>query len=109
MKNYLQKGDNLDLIAPAGGVVSGLGYVLGSILVFAMATKAAGETFAGVNEGVIKAAKLTTDVMAVGAKVNYNNTTKEFQIATSDLDASAIVVEAAGNGDTEVKVKLIQA
>lgn len=109
MKNFLQPGNSLDLIAPAGGVISGLGYVLGSILVFAQATKAAGETFAGVNEGVIKAAKLTTDVMAVGVKVNYNNTNKEFQIATSDLDGTGIVVEAAGNGDTDVKIKLIQA
>ena len=47
MKNFIQKGYSLDLIAPAGGVVSGLGYVIGQLIVFAQATKAAGETFAG--------------------------------------------------------------
>lgn len=108
MKNYLQPGHTLDLIAPSGGVVSGVGYLIGtSILAFAQSSKAETEVFAGLVEGVVLADKLTTDVMAVGAKVNWNDTNKEFQLATSDLDAAGTVVEAAGNGDTQVKVKLI--
>jgi predicted RecA/RadA family phage recombinase len=107
MKNYVQKGDILDLIAPSGGVVSGVGYLIGtSILAFAQASAAVGETFAGLTEGVINADKLTTDVMAVGAKVNWDDTAKEFKNASGDLDGAATVVEAAGNGDTTVKVKL---
>ncbi len=106
MKNFVQSGNNLDLIAPTGGVVSGVGYLHDSILAFAIASKAQTEIYAGVVEGVIDADKLTTDVMTEGLKVNWNDTNKEFQIATSDLDAAGTVVEAAGNGVLTVKVKL---
>ncbi|MEH0194569.1 DUF2190 family protein [Caulobacter sp. CCNWLY153] len=46
-KNHVQKGSVLDLIAPAGGVVSGLGYRIGGFFVIALVTAAEGDTFAG--------------------------------------------------------------
>lgn len=105
MKNFLQPGDTLDLIAPAGGVVSGDAVLVGtSLLVVATATRAATEIFAGKKKGVFTLPKLVTDVMAEGGKVNWNNGNKEFQNATTTLDNAATVVEAAGNGDTTVKV-----
>lgn len=106
MKNYLQPGNSLDLIAPAGGVVSGVGFIIGQIFAIAVATKAAGEVVAGMVEGVYEMPKLAADNMTVGLKVNFNNTTKEMQLATSDLDGVATVVEAAGAATTTVKVKL---
>lgn len=107
MKNFSQPGDSLDLIAPSGGVVSGAPVLIGtSILAVPVATKAQTETFAGQVEGVFELDKLTSDVMAVGNKVNWNNSNKEFQNATSTLDDAATITEAAGNGDTTVKVKL---
>lgn len=107
MKIFIQPGNSLDLIAPAGGVVSGTPLLIGeSILAVPVASKAATEIFAGQVEGVFLLPKLTADVMAAGVKVNFNDTNNEFQNATTDLDDSATVVEAAGNGDTTVKVKL---
>lgn len=107
MKNFLQQGDSLDLIAPAGGVVSGNAILVGaSILAVAVASRAATEIFAGQVEGVFTLPKKTADVFAAGAKANWNNTTKEFQILTTDLDASATVVEAADATVSEMKVKL---
>jgi predicted RecA/RadA family phage recombinase len=106
MKNFIQPGDTLDLIAPTGGVVSGEGYLIGSIFAVAFATKAATETFAGKVEGVFEMDKLTTDVVAAGDKLNWNDTNKEWQKATSDLDNAATAVEAAGNGVTSLKVRL---
>jgi predicted RecA/RadA family phage recombinase len=44
MKNYLQKGDALDAIALAGAVVSGNGYLFGSIFGIAAIHGAAGDT-----------------------------------------------------------------
>ena len=108
MKNFIQPGDSLDLTAPAGGVTSGQGYLIGDTLAVAVESKAAGEKFAGKVEGVFEMDKLTTDVMAEGVKVNWNNTNQEFQNATTDKDDAAVVVEAVGNGDTKVKVKLLQ-
>lgn len=106
MKNFIQPGDTLDLIAPSGGVVSGLGFIIGQIFAVAVATKAATETVAGLVEGVVDHPKLLANVMAVGVKVNFNDATKELQLATTTLDAVATVVEAAGNSDATVKVKL---
>lgn len=106
MKNFIQPGLTLDLIAPAGGVASGGGFLIGSILAFAQETKAATEVFAGLVEGVVEAPKLTANVMTAGLKVNWNDTNKEFQNATSDLDAAATVVEAADGTVSLVKVKL---
>lgn len=106
MKNFSQPGNTLDLIAPSGGVVSGVGYLINAILAFAIESKAATKTFAGVVEGVLEAPKLTTDVVAAGIKLHWNGTNKEFQLATSDLDNAATAVEAAGNGVTSIKVKL---
>lgn len=107
MKNYVQPGKVLDLTAPAA-IISGQALVIGSLFVVAQADAASGEKFAGLAEGVVTIPKLATDVMAEGAKVNWNTTTKQLQLATSDLDGVGSVVEAAGNGTAEVKIKLTQ-
>ena len=92
MKNFLQPGDTLDLIAPGGGVVSGAGVLIGSLFTVATATRAAGEVFAGKKKGVFTLPKLVTDVMAAGAKVNWNDTNDEWQLATTDLDDAAALM-----------------
>lgn len=51
-KNYEQDGDVLDLIAPAGGVVSGGAYRIGTINCVALVTAAEGEVFAAKTTGV---------------------------------------------------------
>lgn len=52
MKNFLNPGETMTYKAPAGGVVSGLAYLIGSLFVVAEATQAtAGAQFAGVVEG----------------------------------------------------------
>lgn len=51
-KNYHQDGEVLDLIAPAGGVVSGQPVQIGTINAVALVDAAAGEIFAGKVTGV---------------------------------------------------------
>jgi predicted RecA/RadA family phage recombinase len=106
MKNYIQPGDAIDVAAPVGGVVSGRGVMIGSLFGISSVTAAAAEMVSIDVEGVFSVAKLSTDVMAVGAKVNWNDTTKQLQNAAGDLAAVATVVEAAGNPSSVVKVKL---
>ena len=106
MKNFKQRGKSLDLIAGGGGVVSGQGYIHGSIFAVANETKAAGEKYAGEVEGVFEMAKVTANVMTEGLKVNWNDSNKEWQNATTDLDDAAVVVEAADGTKSLVKVKL---
>ena len=107
MKNFLQPGNVLDLIAPTGGVVSGKPVLEGtSILAVPQATVAQTLVYAGVVEGVFTLDKLSSDNFVVGAKVNWNDSTKEFQLATSTLDNAATVVEAAAGSTTSAKLRL---
>ena len=57
MKNYVMEGEKLELTAPVGGVVSGKAYKIGALIVVATVTKAAGEKFVGITEGVVKMPK----------------------------------------------------
>lgn len=51
-KNYHQDGNVLDLTAPAGGVVSGNPYTIGTINCVALVDAEAGETFSAAVTGV---------------------------------------------------------
>lgn len=105
MKNFVQPGNSLDLAAP-NDVSSGDGAIVGSIFGIASNDALSGETLSFGVEGVYEIAKLSTDVVAAGDKLNWNDTNKELQLATSDLDNVATAVEAAGNGVAVVKAKL---
>jgi len=78
MKNFVQPGDTLDLVAPAGGVVSGNFYPIGGLLVCAATTAAAGEIFAGDRKGAVH---------------NWHKTTKKFTTTVgTNTKVGAVVV-----------------
>lgn len=105
MKNFVQPGNSIDVAAPAD-VLSGAAVRIASLLGYAITDALSGENLSITVEGVVSAQKLASDVMAVGVKVNYNTATGNVQLATSTLDGVGTIVEAAGNGATEVKIKL---
>lgn len=51
-KNYVEDGNVLTLIAPVGGVQSGVPAVIGDLVVVPLVDAAAGEPFAGKTGGV---------------------------------------------------------
>ncbi|HBP6813497.1 DUF2190 domain-containing protein [Pseudomonas aeruginosa] len=51
-KNYVEDGDVLTLIAPSGGVQSGVPAVVGDLVVVSLVNAAEGEPFAGKPGGV---------------------------------------------------------
>jgi len=102
-----QPGNSADLIAPGGGVLSGVGVSFGtSLLVFPIASAAAGQPFAGITTGIDRFPKANADVFAVGNKVNWDNGAKEFKNAAGDVDNAATIIEAAGNGDDTAILRL---
>lgn len=80
MKNRNQEGRTVTMVAPSGGVVAGVGYVIGAIFVVATETKAQGLEFEGARMGAIELKKLSTDNITQGARLAWNNTNKEVQL-----------------------------
>lgn len=65
--NFVEDGDVLTLIAPAGGVVSGVPVAIGTLVVVPITDAAAGEQFGGKTNGVWNVPVATG--LAVGAAV----------------------------------------
>ena len=105
MKNFIQPGKSIDVVLPADKV-SGDGIRVLALFGVLVASGLSGEKRAIQVEGVFELPKLTSDVMVVGAKVNWNDSNFEFQLATSTLDGAATVIEDAGSSSSLVTVRL---
>lgn len=108
MKTYVQVGDVLDLVAPSGGVIGGVLYVIGKIAAVAAATVAEGETFAGVVEGVVSLPK-ATGAITQGATVYWDATAGNVTTTATSNTKIGYATAAQASGDTTVNVKLIPA
>lgn len=74
MKNYIQEGDSLPVAAPAGGVLSGMPVIIGSLIGIASTTAAEGTMFSLQREGVFELPKVGAQVWTVGAKIYWDAT-----------------------------------
>ena len=107
MKNYVQKGDNITVTAPAAAT-SGEGVLIGGLFGIAAGDAAIGEALDLVTVGVFAMPKVSTDALAVGDLIYWDDTAK---LATAD-DASGaneligLAVTAAGNPSGTVNVRL---
>lgn len=76
MKNFIHDGNTIELTAPAGGVVSGQGYVIGNRFVVAIQTAAAGARFVGAARGVFQLPKDPAMATTDQQRAWWNDTTK---------------------------------
>ena len=106
MKNYIQEGRMITLAAPAGGVASGDGVVIGALFRVASKTAAAGETVSIATDGAFDLPKLASAVIAAGAKVSWDDTAKQVNTPGTARYPIGIAIEAAGDGATIVRVRL---
>jgi predicted RecA/RadA family phage recombinase len=107
MKNFVQPGKNMTVVAPVGGVESGLPYLVGSLVGVATGSHAAGESYEMALEGVFELPKAGATVIAHGAKVGWDATGKLVVAAgAGDFDIGHAFA-AAGNGPTKVQVKIL--
>lgn len=107
MRNYVQAGDNITVTA-AAAATSGQGVLVGNLFGIAAGDAAIGEALDLVTVGVFAMPKVSTDVLAVGDAVYWDDTAK---LVTAD-DASGanaeigLAVTAAGNPSGSVNVRL---
>ena len=107
MKNYVQKGENITVTATAAAT-SGQGVLMGNLFGIAAGDAAIGESLDLVTEGVFDMAKVSTDELAVGDLIYWDDTNT---LATSDDDSGAnevigLAVSVAANPSGTVNVKL---
>lgn len=105
MKNFIAAGSALTLPAPEA-VTSGAGVLVGAIFGVANGAAAAGADVVLSVAGVFELPK-AAEVVAVGALVYWDDTAKNVTGTFADgLVKIGVAVEAAGSGDTTLKVRL---
>jgi predicted RecA/RadA family phage recombinase len=107
MKNYIQEGNTLSLVAPAGGVVSGNIVIVGLLIAVATTTQAVGELFEGNIGGVYEFTKTTANAPAQGSICYWDNTAKEVTTVSTANTEVGRFVKAYVNGDTKAQVRLL--
>lgn len=105
MRNYVQPGHSLPLTAPAGGVVSGSGYLIGSLFVVSQLTVAAGAPFTALIDGVVDLPK-ATGAVTEGQKIYWNDTTKVVTTTASGNTLIGAATLAALSADATARVRL---
>ncbi len=108
MKNFVQAGDMLDLVAPSGGVTSGVGVKIGAIFAVAAEDALIGVTFAGAVRGVfdlLAEAHATDQAMAIGDTAYWDNTAE--QITKTATGNTAVGVVVATKVSTAVVARVV--
>lgn len=108
-QNYVQEGDVLNYTNASGSTISsGAALLIGTWLGVALADIANTATGSVAIEGVFTVAKLSTDVVAQGALLYWDNTNKRLTTTASGNTQVGHAFAAAGNGATTVQIKLNQ-
>lgn len=107
MKNFVQPGNTITLIAPYA-VASGDGLLVGSIFGVAAGTAALGETVEAALTGVFDITKIGSQAWTAGARIYWDDTNKRAtNVATSNtLIGVATEAVAGGAGDSIGRVRL---
>lgn len=106
MKNFIQPGETIDIVAPSGGVTSGLVYVIGSLIGVAATTATEGEGSALVTTGVYDLAKVSAQAWTQGAKIYWDSATKLATTTSAGNTLIGIAAAAAGNPSASGWVRL---
>lgn len=105
MKNYVQDGDTITVAAPYA-LTSGAGALVGALFGVATAAAANGATVELQIEGVHDITALSTDVIAQGALVYWDNTNKRITSTSAGNRLVGNITEAKANGATTARVRL---
>ncbi|NWB92328.1 DUF2190 family protein [Pseudomonas agarici] len=98
MKTYIQPGDCLTVIAPAGGTLSGELYKVGAIVGVAATTEAAGAPVVLKLDGVFGLTKTSAQAWAVGDLLFMNTTSRALtNVSATGLVLVGMATEIAAN------------
>lgn len=106
MKTYIQNGKAITVPTPAGGIASGDGLVVGSVFGIAAYSATEGDPLELATTGIYTLPKASAAVLAIGARVAWDNTAKQVNTPGTGRFPIGVAVEAAGGGVTGVAVRL---
>ena len=112
MNNFIKPGKIVTYTAPAGGVISGNGYVIGSLLVVATNTIAAGLPFEGATLGIFTLPKAAGAAWTEGQLLYWdtaNNNLVTAPSATARRVGCAAAAAAAADVSGQCRVHGIPA
>jgi predicted RecA/RadA family phage recombinase len=104
VKNFVQPGNVITVIAPAGGVTSGAVVILGALVGVAATTQAAGAEVEISVEGVFDLPKTPADALVQGAVAKVTPATGI--VGAAGTAAIGWVVQAAPSGSNTARVRL---
>ena len=105
MKNYIQKGGVLSVVAPYA-VTSGQGVLVGALFGIAANNAAQGAPVEIVRRDVFDISAVSADTAAQGAKIYWDNTGRKVTTTATNNTLVGCVTEAKANGDTTARVLL---
>ncbi len=106
MKNFIQDGCVIDVVAPVGGLTSGQFYVLGALFGVVAATVAQGDTVALHREGVFTLPKTTGETWSVGDKLYWDANAAKFTKTAAASKPLGVAAAVAASGDATGAVSI---
>lgn len=106
MKNYVQRGENITVAAPTGGVSSGNLIIVGALAGVAVADAAAGDAVTLATVGVFTLPKRLSASFASGAVIAWTLPEAYADVAGSGRYPIGVCTEPATPGEASVKVRL---
>lgn len=106
MINFIKPGKTMTYTAPAGGVLSGNGYIIGALFVIATASIAAAAPFEGISSGVFSITKAAEGNLVEGQPLYWDVANARVSIDPTVGLPVGSVANAALNGDAACNVRL---
>jgi predicted RecA/RadA family phage recombinase len=106
MKAYVQPGKSLTVTAPAGGVLSGQGILIGTLFGIAQYDAVEGAELEILTEGVVEIPKTSALQIDVGDRLFWDATNKVVNKTATAQVCVGVAVSAAANPSGSVRIKL---
>src|SRR5512134_1094891 len=106
MKTYVQPGKSLTVTAPAGGVLSGQGVLIGTLFGIAQYDAVEGAEVEILTEGVVEIGKTSALAIGVGDRLFWDDTNKVVNKTSTAQQQVGVAVAAAANPSATVKMLL---
>lgn len=104
MKNFVQKGENLDLVAPRA-LASGEGFLVGSLFAVASAAAALNAPVVGVTVGVFDLPK-AAGAVTQGQRLYWDNAAFNVTTTVGSNTLIGVAAAAAASGAATARVRL---